>query len=60
MDISGRLAALQKMHKELEVKIEKFMTHPSADNLEITGLKREKLYIKEQILRLTQMNREVA
>lgn len=60
MDISSRLNELRSKHAKLEEEIEKFLTLPSKDSLKITELKREKLYIKEQIMRLLELEEQVA
>jgi hypothetical protein len=52
MAIESHLAELQRRHQALEHEIDEAMTHPSADDLEIAQLKRKKLYVKDEIVRL--------
>lgn len=49
MSLDGHLSSLQKKHEELENEIAELSRHPSADELEITDLKKKKLRIKEEI-----------
>jgi len=46
------LAELERRHADLERKLEEKTLHPSADTLEISRLKRQKLKLKDQIVRL--------
>ncbi|MGD9829166.1 MAG: YdcH family protein [Hyphomicrobiaceae bacterium] len=57
MSIGAHLAELSERHKTLERKLEEVMARPSADDLEIAELKREKLKIKDQIERLKSKTR---
>jgi hypothetical protein len=54
MAIESHLAELEKRHEALEQQINEAMTHPSADDLEIIELKRRKLHVKDEIVRLRQ------
>lgn len=49
MTTEGHKEALSRRHRELARKIEDEMTHPSHDDLYITGLKRKKLEIKDEL-----------
>jgi hypothetical protein len=54
MAIQSHLAELEKRHEALEREINEALSHPSADDLEIIKLKRRKLYVKDEIVRLRQ------
>jgi hypothetical protein len=54
MAIQSHLAELEKRHEALEREINEALSHPSADDLEIIELKRRKLYVKDEIVRLRQ------
>lgn len=52
MSLETHIAELQKKHGEIERQIDEAMAHPSTDTLEISKLKRRKLAIKDEIVRL--------
>ncbi len=52
MAIESHLAELEKRHQALEQEINEALTHPSTDDLKIVELKRRKLYVKDEIMRL--------
>ena len=52
MSIESHLNELERRHADLERKIQELMHHPSVDSLEISGLKRQKLLVKDEISRL--------
>jgi len=52
MTVQAHLSELTTKHRALEEKIEKALLHPSVDDLEINELKRQKLSIKDEIVRL--------
>ena len=54
MAIESHLAELERRHQALDVEIIEAMTHPSTDDLELAQLKRKKLYVKDEIVRLRQ------
>ena len=54
MTIQAHLAELERRHRALEAEIADAMTHPSADRLKIAELKRRKLHVKDEIVRLRQ------
>ena len=54
MTIQAHLAELERRHRALEDEIADAMTHPSADRLKIAELKRRKLLVKDEIVRLRQ------
>jgi hypothetical protein len=54
MAIEAHLAELEKRHQALEQEISEALAHPSADDLKILELKRKKLLVKDEIMRLKQ------
>ncbi|WP_321501503.1 DUF465 domain-containing protein [Breoghania sp.] len=52
MSLQSHLLELERRHADLEREIEKAMVSPSTDNLEIADLKRRKLHLKDEIVRL--------
>jgi hypothetical protein len=54
MAIEAHLAELEKRHQALEQELSEALTHPSADDLKIAELKRKKLLVKDEIMRLKQ------
>lgn len=53
MSIESHLAELEKKHRALEQEIETELTHPSSDEMRLSSLKRKKLKIKDEMVRLT-------
>lgn len=53
MSTTEYVAQLTEKHHQIDAEIQSEMTHPSADRLHITELKKEKLRLKEKIERLT-------
>jgi hypothetical protein len=49
MAIEQRLHELDTRHRELDFMIENEMKHPSADPMQISAMKRQKLKLKEEI-----------
>jgi len=54
MAIEAHLMELEKKHEALEQEISEVLTHPSADDLKVVELKRRKLHVKDEIVRLRQ------
>ena len=54
MSMQSHLAELERRHQALEDEITEAMAHPSADDLKIAELKRRKLQVKDEIMRLQQ------
>jgi hypothetical protein len=54
MSMQTHLADLEQKHQTLERQIHEALTHPSTDDLTIAELKRRKLLVKDQIVRLRQ------
>jgi hypothetical protein len=52
MALSSHLAELSEKHRSLERQIEEELSRPGADDLEISKLKKEKLKIKDEIVKL--------
>lgn len=53
MSLSSHLVELRKKHAALEQAIEKEIRSPGSDDLGIAGLKKEKLRLKDEIMRLS-------
>ena len=54
MSIQTHLAELERRHQALEQEINEAQAHPAADDLKIAELKRRKLQVKDEIVRLQQ------
>ena len=52
MTLAGHLAELSEKHRMLELKIQEEISRPGSDDLQINRLKKEKLKIKEEMLKL--------
>ena len=52
MTLAGHLAELSEKHRSLELKIQEEMTRPGSDDLQINRLKKEKLRIKDEMIKL--------
>lgn len=52
MSVIAHLAELTEKHKLLERRIQEEMSRPAADAVKISRMKREKLKLKDQIVRL--------
>ncbi len=52
MTIQAHLSELERRHRKLEDEIAEALTHPSADDLKIAELKRQKLLLKDEIERV--------
>lgn len=52
MAIEAHLAELSERHSALERKIAEELTRPSTDSLKVAELKRKKLKLKDQIMKL--------
>lgn len=52
MPMEPHLAELEQKHKALEREIESELEHPTGDTLRLTELKRRKLQLKDEIVRL--------
>jgi hypothetical protein len=54
MSMQSHLAELEKRHQALEQEINDCVAHPASDDLLIAELKRRKLQVKDEIVRLRQ------
>ena len=52
MSLANHLEELQRKHGDIERELDMAMNHPSVDGLEIANLKRRKLAIKDEIVKL--------
>lgn len=52
MTTQGHIAALERRHHELELQIEEELQHPGSDELRIATLKRKKLEVKDELVKL--------
>ena len=52
MGVDSHIQQLEQRHHELEDRLEKILAHPSADDVEITEIKRQKLQLKDRIEKL--------
>ena len=52
MSSESHLAELERAHAALEQEIADAIAHPSSDTVELTELKRRKLHLKDEIVRL--------
>jgi len=60
MALDAHVTELSDKHRVLEKQIETEMARPSADDIEISKLKREKLRIKDELERLKAEGSKVA
>jgi hypothetical protein len=51
-DLRQRLAELQREHRQLDAQIAELETAPSVNQLEMTRMKKRKLWLKDEIARL--------
>ena len=52
MTFAGHLAELSERHRSLELRIQEELARPGADDLQINRLKKEKLRIKDEMIKL--------
>jgi hypothetical protein len=52
MSMQSHLAELERRHQALEAEITDALAHPSTDDLKLVELKRRKLLVKDEIVRL--------
>jgi hypothetical protein len=52
MSIQSHIAELEQRHTSLELQIEEALQHPSIDDLILRDLKRKKLHVKDELMRL--------
>ena len=51
-DLRQRLAELQREHRQLDAQIAELEVAPSVNQLEMTRMKKRKLWLKDEIARL--------
>ena len=54
MSLTSHLQELRKKHEALSVQVEEEQRNPAADGFRIAEMKKQKLKIKEEIVRLSQ------
>ncbi|GDX39325.1 hypothetical protein LBMAG20_15400 [Methylocystaceae bacterium] len=54
MSLHGHIAELQKRHDLLKKEVERERLHPKTDERKILELKRKKLKIKDELIKLQQ------
>jgi hypothetical protein len=59
MSLQMHLSELERRHQALEREIQDAIAHPSTDDLKIAELKRRKLQLKDEIVKLRAGNRVV-
>ena len=52
MSMASHLTALEQKHKTLEQQLEDELSRPSADDVRVRELKRQKLKLKDEITRI--------
>jgi len=52
MSVETHLETLENKRQVLKDKLEECLAHPSADDLEIADIKRQKLHLKDEIAKL--------
>jgi hypothetical protein len=52
MSLANHLEELKRKHGDVDRQLDEAMTHPSADDAEVTALKRRKLALKDEMERL--------
>ncbi|WP_430511122.1 YdcH family protein [Pannonibacter phragmitetus] len=52
MSMQSHLAELERRHAALDEEIETALRHPSVDTLELAEMKRKKLKLKDEILKI--------
>ncbi|MEM6932466.1 MAG: DUF465 domain-containing protein [Pseudomonadota bacterium] len=53
MSVMSHLATLRQKHEELDKRIQSEVRSPGSEDLDIVAMKRQKLQIKEEIVRLS-------
>lgn len=54
MSVDAHLQELRKKHYSLSQKVEEAQRSPGSDDLEVAALKKRKLLIKEEIVKLSE------
>jgi len=58
MTTEGHIAALERRHQELDRQIQSEMQNRQFDDLRVAALKRKKLEVKDELSRLTSLERQ--
>ena len=56
MAVDSHIEQLEQRHRELEARLDEILSHPSSDDMEIAEIKRQKLQLKDRILKLKDTN----
>lgn len=56
MSIEGRKHSLEAKHADLEAKIKTLSSHPSVSDFDLSDMKKEKLFIKDELTKLDNQN----
>ena len=56
MPVGSHIHQLELRHRELEDKLAEVLASPSADDMEIADIKRQKLHIKDKIHQLREQS----
>jgi hypothetical protein len=57
MSLDSHIRTLEQKHTELQARLDEILAHPSANDIEIYELKRQKLLIKDRLNRLKPSDR---
>ena len=60
MSVESHLTELERRHQLLEKEIEDCELHPSVDSLKVSELKRRKLKLRDEIMKLQQEGEQEA
>jgi len=52
MSVQSHIMELERRHADLEREIQSSLNHPSTDSVRLAELKRRKLQLKDEIMRL--------
>ena len=52
MSLQGHIAELSRRHQSIDRQIEAERTHPAADTIRLSELKRKKLLLKDEMAKL--------
>ena len=53
MSLQGHIAELSRRHQSIDKQIEAERTHPACDPVKLSELKRKKLLLKDEMVKLT-------
>jgi len=55
MEVRGRLVELRQRHQDLDAAVDALTSMPTPDQLQIARLKKQKLILRDQIVKLENM-----